>query len=297
MTGRKRFGAVAAALSEDARAAARAARELGFDGLQFDAITSALDLTALSGSGRREFRQMLTQQDQAIIALRTDGGVKGMSAGADVEALLWSWDRVLETAAGLEARLVCLELGPLPAPQAHVEMKAPISADLAGIILIPETTPQAAAPIAAAPFDAVFAARVDEALVELGRRADRYGVMIAMRSELASLAALERAVRAARCSWFGIDLDPVAILSDGIAADDVFSSIGLLVRHVRGRDAMAGAERRTKPAVVGRGSTDWAGLLALLDEAGFDGWITIDPIELTERAGGAGAGLKYLRGI
>ncbi|MGA2230485.1 MAG: TIM barrel protein [Tepidisphaeraceae bacterium] len=296
MAGRKRIGAVAAALSEEARAAARMARELGFGGLQFDATTSALDLTALSGSGRREFRQMMTQQDQAIVALRTDGGVKGMSAGGDVDALLWRWDRVLETAAGLEARLVCLELGPLPAPEVQVETKAPISADLAGIILIPEPKPQAAA-IATVPFDAVFAARVDEALVELGRRADRYGVMVAMRSELASLAALERAVRAARCPWFGIDLDPVAILADGIAASEVFSSIGSLIRHVRGRDAVGGAGGRTKPVIVGRGSTDWAGLLALLDEAGFEGWITIDPIELTERAAGAGAGLKYLRGI
>jgi sugar phosphate isomerase/epimerase len=297
MTQVKRIGAVAAAFSDDARAAARIAHQFGFAGLQFDALTFGLDLTALSITGRREFRQMLAQQDQSLIGFRADAGAKGLCAGADVDALLWRWDRILETAAGLEAPLVCLQLGPLPAPEIQVVKPASVSQDQAGIILIPEPKPLAHAPPPPAPFDAPFAARVDEALVELGRRADRYGVMIALRSDLASLAALERAVRAARCPWFGIDLDPVAILSDGIAADEAFASVGPLIRHVRGRDAIAGAERRTRPAALGRGSTNWPQLLSLLDEAAFNGWITLDPIELPQRTAAASEGLQYLRGI
>jgi sugar phosphate isomerase/epimerase len=82
-------------------------------------------------------------------------------------------------------------------------------------------------------------------------------------------------------------LDPVAILRDGWEIDEVFSRLGSLVRHVRGRDATGGAGGRTKPAAVGAGGTDWVQLFANLDGAGYRGWVTVDPFELPDRAGAA----------
>ena len=79
--------------------------------------------------------------------------------------------------------------------------------------------------------------------------------------------------------------------------DEVFSNFGDLIRHVRGRDATAGPDRRTRPAVVGAGNTDWGALLADLEAAGYHGWITIDPTELTDRIGAAEAGRKRLEAI
>ncbi|MDB5172196.1 MAG: hypothetical protein JWN51_969, partial [Phycisphaerales bacterium] len=132
------------------------------------------------------------------------------------------------------------------------------------------------------------------ALSEIGRLADRYSVVVAFRSDLASLAALERAVAQAACPWFGIDFDPVAVLRDEWEMDETFSRLGALVRHVRGRDAVKGADRRTRPAVVGQGDTDWGTLLANLDAADYHGWITIDPTELPDRNAGAVAGRKHI---
>ena len=48
-----RFGVYAPTFGPDPRHAARAARETGFAGLQFDANSAALDVTTLTGSGRR----------------------------------------------------------------------------------------------------------------------------------------------------------------------------------------------------------------------------------------------------
>jgi sugar phosphate isomerase/epimerase len=101
-------------------------------------------------------------------------------------------------------------------------------------------------------------------------------------------------LRRADCPWFGVDFDPVAILRDEWDADEVFSAVGPLIRHVRGRDAVAGAEHRTRPAIIGQGDTDWPGLLARLDEAGYHGWITIDPIDLPDRTAAAQAGRKHI---
>ena len=113
-----------------------------------------------------------------------------------------------------------------------------------------------------------------------------------MRSELSSLAALARTLAAARCPWFGVDLDPVSVLRDHWDLDQTFSAIGPLVRHVRGRDAVAGADRRTKPTPVGRGDTKWDHLLSNLDGADYHGWITVDPSDLPDRPAAATAGLK-----
>jgi sugar phosphate isomerase/epimerase len=253
-----KIAVVASALSNDARQAAAVARVMGFEGVQFEAMSPSLDLISLSQTGRREFLQVLGQNNQQLVGLRSDAGAAGLGASADLDRLLARWDKALEAAAGLRAPLLCIELGKLP----------------------DKNTEQA-----------------DSLLGELGRRADRYGVIVALRSELSSFAALHRALTAAACPWFGVDLDPVSVLHDDWATNETFTRLGNLIRHVRGRDALLGMDRRTKPMPIGGGSLDWSLLLRLLDEAGFNGWITIDSMDLNDRAAGAAAGLKHLRGM
>ena len=286
---------VAASLSQDPRSAPQRARVAGFAGLQFDAYSSSLNIPDLSASGRREFARLLSTQDQQLVGLRWDAGPRGLGLGADVDQALARLERVMESAAGLHAPLVCVDLGPLPEPPADVKPRREVTAEQAGLILLPDfgagggggaprtetadVKPQAA--------DPAFVSQVDGALAELGRRADRYNVMVAFRSDLSSFAALERALRQAGCPWFGVDLDPVAVLRDPRDVDEVFSRLGESIRHVLGRDATRGADRRTKPAILGQGNTDWEKLLANLDAAGYSGWITVDPTELTDRAAAA----------
>jgi sugar phosphate isomerase/epimerase len=240
----------------------------------------------------------LSARGQQLVGLREEVGVKGFTPGADVDRQLSRLDRVMEAAAGLAALLVCVDLGPLPAVPAVAAPRPKVSQVQAGLILLPESSapqPEPAPP--PAPPDPAFVAQVGAALAELGRRADRYSVVLAFRSELASLSSLAQALRQANCPWFGVDLDPVAVLRDEWDLDAFFSSLGPLIRHVRGRDAVAGADRRTRPASIGSGSVSWSDLLGNLDESGYRGWITIDPFDLTDRGGAARAALKYLRSI
>src|SRR5205814_2420873 len=135
-----------------------------------------------------------------------------------------------------------------------------------------------------------FVATVDGALAEIGQRADRYGLMVAFRSDLSGFAALERALRRADCPMFGVDLCPVAMLRDEWEMDQIFSRVGMLIRHVRARDAVRGEAHRTQAAVIGRGNVNWGELLARLDEVGYHSWVTLDPIDLPDRTGAAVAG-------
>ena len=295
-----RLAVVAQALSADPRQAARASRLMGVEGLQFDGVSSGLDLTQLSASGRREFRHILSSQDQAIASLRGDAGTRGFSVGADVDQAIARISKLMEAAAGLNTPLVCVDLGPLPAAPNVAPPKPKVDPAMAGLIILPESASNSHAPSSASeppapPPDPAFVSQVNAALDELGRRADRYSCVVAFRSELASLASLKQAVTSVNCPWFGIDLDPVAVARDRWDLDATFSQFGPLIRHVRGRDAIVGAENRTKPAPIGGGSVNWEQVLGNLHESNYRGWITVDPLELNDRTAGADAGIHQLK--
>jgi sugar phosphate isomerase/epimerase len=295
------FSVMAAAISDDPRQAPRAGRAAGFDGLVYDSHSSRLNLAELSGSGRRDFRHLLSAQDQQLAALSVDIGPRGIDLGADVDRVIARLDTAMETAVELGTKLILVDPGPLPAPPPEqAKPKKKINADEAGLIILPPPSMgavQGAAPAEpiSGPSDPQAFGQIDGALEEVGKRADRYGVIVAFRSELASFAALERALDAASCPWFGVDLDPVAILRDAWPMDEIFSRFDDLIRHVRGRDAARGADRRTRPAMIGKGSVNWGEFLANLNEAGYQGWLTIDSLELENRAAAAQMGLEYLR--
>lgn len=277
--------------SNDAREAAQRAAVAGFAGLLFDAYSPALSLPELTQTGRREFRHVLAGQRVELVGLDGQLGAKGFGPEADVDRLMARIDRAMDAAAGLAAPLLCLDVGPLPQPPSGVRKKPAITPEQAGLIIIPtsaatppEPEPQPSAP---SPAEVALKDHVNAAMVELGQRADRYNVTVAFRSSLAGFAALHEAIAAARCPWFGIDLDPVAMLREEMSGDEIFSMVGPLIRHVRIRDAVRGADRRTQTAVVGRGSVDWAGFLNQLDGAGYQGWKTVDPVEIADRVGAA----------
>lgn len=245
---------------------------------------------------------MLSAQDQRLAALAVDIGAKGIGPGADVDRVIARLDTVMETSLGLGTKLICVDLGPLPIPQQKPRPRKKIDPDEAGLIILPP--PSMGEVEGAAPAEPISEAaetegsgQIDAAMEEIGKAADRYGVTVAFRSDLASLAALERAIESAACPWFGVDLDAVAILRDAWSMDDVFSHMGGSIRHVRGRDALRGADRRTRPAPIGRGSMNWGDLMANLSAAGYEGWLTVDSLELENRKGAAQAGLEYLRSL
>src|SRR3954470_19660589 len=298
----ERISVVASALTSDAREAPRLAREAGFRGVLFDAYSSNLNLPDLSQSGRREFRRVVATQAQALVGLQADLGPKGLGPGADLDRLLAQLDVTLQTAVDLGAGMLCLDLGALPAPAEVSKPKPVVTPEQAGLIILPSSadaanTPAPAAEPTAPPPDPAFVGQVDTALAALGEIADRYRTTVAFHSSLAGFAAIERAVLAARCPWFGIDLDPVAILRDRWPSDEIFSRLGGLIRHVRARDAVLGADRRTKPIDIGRGNVNCPELFASLDGAGYAVWLTVDPADLPDRRRAAESGLARLRAV
>ncbi len=291
------YSIFASALHTDPRQAVSLARVNGFAGVMFDAYATALSLPDLSQSGRREFRHVLSSVDRTLSGLRTDCGRQGLSIGADVDRVVSRLDLAMETAVGLGAPLMCVDLGPLPEPPRPVQPRSKVTPGMAGLILLPNLPDPdpAPAPSDVAPMDPAFVSQVDAVMLEVGRLADRYGCVVALSSELSTLGALHRVLSSAGCPWFGVDLDPVALLRDTMSKHDAFTALGPSVRHVRVRDAVRGTDHRTRATVVGSGDTNWSELAALLDDAGYHGWFTLDPLALTDRANGAREGLNHLK--
>jgi sugar phosphate isomerase/epimerase len=290
------------ALGEDLRKAPLIARRLGAAGIQFQAISTRLDFTQLSATGRREFLHVLRGQDQQLVGLRFELGRQGFGPGADVDQLLARLDLVMEATRGLGSVTVCVDLGPLPPPPRRPNARPAITKEQAGAILVPEMLSANPAPEMTSmehvplKIDPTFVAQVEAAMAELGALADRYSASLAFASELASFGALAEVLRKANCPWFGVDLDPSAALRDAWDLDEIFAQLGPLVRHVRGRDAIGTLENtRTQPVVIGNGQIPWHTVLHNLDATGYHGWITIDPIGLTDRLGGAAEGIRYLK--
>lgn len=293
----QKISLTANALDADSRRAAVMSRSLGFSGLLFDAYGSVLRIPDLSVTGRREFIHTLTAQNQELVGLQGELGPKGFGPGADVDRLVEGIGKAMEAARGLGSPMVCIDVGPLPEPVREIKAKPVVTAEQAGLILLPEAvTPAPSRPVTQSPPpDPVFVAQVDGALGALGAMADQYSCVVALRSELSSFAALAEAMNRVRCPWFGVDLDPVAILRDEWPVDEVFSRMGQLIRHVRGKDAVKGADRRTKPAVMGRGDVNWQGIIGALHEAAYAGWVSVDPVELADREAAARAAVAWLR--
>ena len=272
------------------------ARSLGFHGLLIDAVSPALDVTTLSATGRREFRHLIGGPKLTLVGLRVDLGVKGFGPGADIDRMLERLDAILETAVALGATMTCIDLGPLPTPAEIPKSKPAINAADVGLLLLPPSTVDPIPPVPASPPpDPAFVQQVKLAMVALGARAERYKALVAFSSSLAGFSAVDAALSAADCPWFGIDLDPVAIARDRWAADEIFSRLGNQIRHVRGRDAVVGSEGRSKATVIARGDVKWRELLDSLQSADYSGWITVDPAELPDPRSAAIAGLKQLQ--
>lgn len=295
-----RFAVAVTTLGTDPRTSVPAARQLGFSGVQFDARNAGLDLTALSGTGRREFLHILSSQGQELAALRAVVGPRGFGPDADVDQQLDTLGKVVEASAALAARLVCVDVGQLWEPPVEVAPRPRISQEQAGVILIPPPpTPIRVpeSPADSSPKSSALSESTRSALMALGGLADRFGVIVVFRSELASMAALDHVLREVNCPWFGIDLDPAAMLRDRWNFDEILSRLGALVRHVRGRDAVRGTDHRTRATVIGHGDVKWPQLLGDLETGGFSGWISVDPIDLIDRAGAAASAVKYLKGL
>ncbi len=134
------------------------------------------------------------------------------------------------------------------------------------------------------PIDAPEHSTLVQALEDIGRHGQRVGAHLAARTGNESGEALGEFIGRLSPATLFVDFDPAELM---LERHDVVAAMRELAGHVihfRARDAVRDRAAGQNIAVqLGRGSVDFPALLALLEEQGYDGFLTV------QRSGGDNA--------
>jgi sugar phosphate isomerase/epimerase len=123
---------------------------------------------------------------------------------------------------------------------------------------------------------------------ELGRFAHKEGAFLTARTGVSAPKVLAEFLREANPGSLMVDLDPGNLILHGHAWDTATTELGAFIAHLHARDAVRDfSARRAVEVEVGRGSVDWAAILAGLEQHGFNGYTTIG------RVGASNPKLEY----
>ena len=255
---RLKLGIVLEATGLPVRRALHAASELAVRGVRIDA---AGDLAPgrLTGTGRREFRNLLRAHDLQPSALNCPLRL-GLDAGEDAQERVDHVRSVMRLASDLGCRAVVVPLPKLPND--------------------PES-PRAVV--------------LREALRALGSFGDRLGIRLALWAGRDPGDATRDYLAALDTGSVGVNFDPAAFL---LAGSDPFAGLTALsgrVVHAHARDVRTAAGSGGREVPVGTGDVDWAAYVASLAAIGYEGYLVVDREAGAERFADAAAGVRFLR--
>lgn len=95
----------------------------------------------------------------------------------------------------------------------------------------------------------------------------------------------------------GINFDPAVFVLSGQSPLEALRILHSVFKHVQLRDAVKDIDGNGLEVPLGDGEVKWAELLALLEEAGYRDWLTLDRTQGDDKSGDLARGIKRLRSI
>ncbi len=224
----------------------RGAAALGVRGLVLDA-SGELAPHRLSETARRDVRQSLRTLELSLVALNLPTR-RPFDSLDQLEDRLARAESAFELAFGLGTRLVLLRAGTVP----------------------PET-------------DSGRYSAFLQAMTELGRRADRRGIRLAIETGGEPVESLCKLLQTLEQPSLAASLDPSGLLSAGLDPAQAVVTLGDRLAHVYATDGAA-SSFRMQPGVrhasgfgYPPGALDWEAYLGALEEIDYRGFLTIWP--------------------
>jgi L-ribulose-5-phosphate 3-epimerase len=222
------------------RRALREAQRLGVRGVQADAAGD-LSPGELSQTGRRAFRHLLRGYNLELTALGCPLRL-GLDAAENQQPRLEHVRKVLDLSFDLGPRVAIVGAGAIPDEP-----------------------------------DGLRRALLRESLLDLGRHGDRVGARLALETGLESGAALATLLQGLDTGGLGVNLDPANLLEHGFDPYDGARALRGRILHGHARDARgSGASRSAREVPLGQGDIDWVKFVAVLEEVGYRGWLTVE---------------------
>jgi L-ribulose-5-phosphate 3-epimerase len=240
------------------RALAEAGR-LGVSGVQVDAVGD-LAPSALSETGRREFRHLLRGHSLELTALGCPLR-RGLDSTENQQPRIEHVQKVLTLSYDLGPRKVIVQAGAVP-EDPH---------DPRGAIL-------------------------RESLHALSQFGDRTGVVLALETGLEKGAVLAAFLDRFDTGSLGVNLDPANLLLNGFDPYESVQALGRRIVHAHAKDARQdSASRSAREVPLGHGDIDWMKFLGVLEEVEYRGWLTIERETGDNRLADVVAGVAFLR--
>jgi sugar phosphate isomerase/epimerase len=232
---------------------------LGVGGVQVDAVGD-LSPNNLLQTGRREFRHLLRAHNLELTALGCPLR-HGLDIAQDQEPRIEHVRKVMTLSHDLGAGITIVQAGQVPTD-------------------------------ASDPRDALLT----EALQALGQHGDRVGAVLALETGLESGEVLQRFLDRFDTGSLGVNLDPANLLMHHFDPYESTRALAGKIVHVHAKDArQAGASRAAQEVPLGHGDIDWMQFLAVLEEIGYHGWVTIEREFSTNRLAEVAAAAGFLR--
>lgn len=247
-------------LPQPIRGAIRAAVELGATGIQFNS-RQELRPTDLSDSGRRQLRHDLEIEGLSISSLSFPTR-RSLYDPEQIEARVSGLKQTLEFAYQLQVPIVVARVGAIPADKESDEYKLLVNV-----------------------------------LNEVARHGNRVGTSLAITPTRDSAADLNGLLSRITEGFVGINFDPAVFAMCGRDAVAAYRELHQHVLHMTARDGVRDIDGSGQEVVLGRGEVDWSELIALLTEADYRGWITVDRTNSDDATRDAERALTFLRNI
>ena len=94
-----------------------------------------------------------------------------------------------------------------------------------------------------------------------------------------------------------VNFDPANFVMTGCEPNEAFGALHEFVSHVQVRDAVRDVDGTGLEVPVGRGEVPWDEMLALLDEAAYQGWMTVDRTTGDDKPGDLARAVQYLQSV
>ncbi len=240
------------------RALAEASR-LGVAGVQVDAVGDLFP-TALSQSGRGEFRHLLRSYNLELTALGCPMR-RGLDVALDQQQRLEHVQKVMALGVDLGSGVAIVQAGAIPAEP-----------------------------------DSPRGALLRESLLAVGQYGDRVGARLALDTGLESGAALAGFLQGLDTGSLGANLAPANLLEHGFDPCDAALALRGRILHSQASDGRrSGSSEATREVVLGHGDVDWLRYLAVLEEVQYRGWLTVVRETGDNRLSDVAEGVAFLR--
>lgn len=240
------------------RQSIRAAVEIGATGIQFN-VRQELRPADLSDSGRRQLLHDLEIEGVTISSLSFPTR-RSLYDPEQLEARISGLKQTLEFAYQLRVPVVVARVGVIPQDRDSADFKSLL-----------------------------------EVLNEVARHANRVGATLAITPTRDSAADLKGVIAQVKDGLVGINFDPAVFAMCGRDAIAAFRELHKDILHITARDGVRDIDGSGQEVVLGRGDVDWPELLALLTEADYRGWITVDRSNSDHMTRDAERALAYLK--